>query len=268
MTICIAAICDGGSRVVVAADRMFTVPPPLNVEFEPPLSKMQPIGPNCVTLAAGNSIFANEVVTRTKATMNTTVAASILNVAATAKDEFVRFREEKIEETVIGSAFGADLRRFRSTGGTLPNYLASHAGFYQQVIIQSSNWNLGLELIVAGADTSAAHIYYISHPGTLSCFDRLGYNSIGSGGQHAALRLSLGRYTPERPLKDALFSVYVAKRASEVAPGVGRETEMAVISTAGIKNVPNETLASLESLHQEQVSVAQPNLDRLEIKDL
>src|SRR5215472_7916532 len=115
MTICIAAICDSGKHVVVAADKMFTAGPPLNVEFEPPLSKIQPLEPNCVILAAGNSIFASEVFTRTKKEMNITVSAPILNVANAVKDAYVVFREEKIEETIIGAAFGADLRKFRST---------------------------------------------------------------------------------------------------------------------------------------------------------
>ncbi|MGA2272515.1 MAG: hypothetical protein ABSH00_03105 [Bryobacteraceae bacterium] len=263
MTICIAAICDAGKRVVIAADRMFTAGPPLNVEFEPPLSKIQPVGCNCLVLAAGNSIFADEVVTRTKGSISATVTANILNVAHAAKEAYAVFREEKIEETIIGSAFGADLRRFRSTGGTFPNYLSSHAGFYQQVVIQSNNYNLGLELIVAGVDVAGAHIFYLSHPGSLFCFDKLGYSSIGSGGQHAALRFSLGRYTPGRTLSEALFAVYSAKRASEVAPGVGRDTEMAVVSAASTWNCSEGLLAELAAVHDGQVQETQPNLDRV-----
>jgi hypothetical protein len=34
MTVCIAAICDRGQKVVVAADRMFTFQAPLNIEFQ------------------------------------------------------------------------------------------------------------------------------------------------------------------------------------------------------------------------------------------
>jgi hypothetical protein len=34
MTVCIAAVCDGGRHIVVAADRMFTVTAPVNLEFE------------------------------------------------------------------------------------------------------------------------------------------------------------------------------------------------------------------------------------------
>lgn len=263
MTVCIAAICDSGQRVVVAADRMFTAGPPLNVEFEPPLSKIQPIGSNCLILGAGNSIYATEVVARIKDEMSTTVSAHILNVANAAKSAYVQFREEKIEESIIEAAFGADLRKFRSTGGTLPNYLAAHAGFFQQVIIQSSNYNLGLDLIVTGVDVSGGHIYYLVHPGSLSSFDKLGYNCIGSGGQHAALRFSLGRYTPERSLAEALYAVYAAKRASEVAPGVGRETEMAVVSGKGTWTCSEALLKELAAAHQGQVTDEKPNLDRV-----
>ncbi len=34
MTVCIAAICEDGKKIVVAADRMFTAGAPVNLEFE------------------------------------------------------------------------------------------------------------------------------------------------------------------------------------------------------------------------------------------
>jgi len=34
MTVCIAAACESGKKIVVAADRMFTFPYPTNLEFE------------------------------------------------------------------------------------------------------------------------------------------------------------------------------------------------------------------------------------------
>src|SRR5262249_1647518 len=105
------------------------------------------------------------------------------------------------------------------------------------------------------------HVFYLSHPGSLFCFDKLGYNCIGSGGQHAALRFSLGRYTPDRSLPEALFAVYAAKRAAEVAPGVGRETEMAVLSSAGTWNRSENLLSELAGAHQGQLTEAQPNLE-------
>lgn len=43
MTVCIAAICDGGQKVVVGADRMFTFQAPQNLEFQTPEKKIEGI---------------------------------------------------------------------------------------------------------------------------------------------------------------------------------------------------------------------------------
>ena len=61
MTICIAAICDGGKHIVVAADRMFTAPPPISVELRRDESKIEALAPACVALSAGSSAYAFEI---------------------------------------------------------------------------------------------------------------------------------------------------------------------------------------------------------------
>ena len=61
MTICIAAVCDGGQSIVVAADRMFTAGPPVNLEFETAEKKIESVSPSCVALLAGNSAFGTEI---------------------------------------------------------------------------------------------------------------------------------------------------------------------------------------------------------------
>src|SRR5258708_2914333 len=147
-------------------------------------------------------------------------------IAAQLKSEYETFREESIEENLIRAAFGQDFVSFRTRGGTLPAYLQAQPAIYQQIIAQASQYNIGLEFIVAGVEPTGAHIFYVAHPGTLHNFDKLGHASIGSGALHAAMGLSLSKQTPQSSLAETLFAVYYAKRAAEVAPGVGKETEM------------------------------------------
>jgi hypothetical protein len=61
MTVCIAAVCDGGKKIVVAADRMFTAGAPINLEFETSEKKIETLSPSCAALFAGNSAFATEI---------------------------------------------------------------------------------------------------------------------------------------------------------------------------------------------------------------
>jgi hypothetical protein len=65
MTICIAAVCDGGKSIVVAADRMFTAPAPTSMEFETSEKKIEPLATGCVAMSAGNSAYATEIIAGT-----------------------------------------------------------------------------------------------------------------------------------------------------------------------------------------------------------
>jgi len=242
---------------------MFTVGPPLNVEFEPAISKIEQVGPSCVALAAGNSLYAREVISRASAKTGGSQHGTIIDFSNSLKLCYAKFRDEKMDEHLVRAMFGLDFTVFREKGGILPVYLQMQPAIYGQVIAQSSQYNIDLELIVAGTDKAGSHIFSITHPGSLLNFDKLGYNAIGSGAVHSVVALSLGGQTPRSPVLDTLFSVYSAKRAAEVAPGVGKETEIAVISTKGILVCGKPIIDTLASAYSEQLSKAAPNLDKV-----
>jgi len=256
-------MCENSQHIVVGADRMFTAGPPLNVEFEPPVSKIEKIGTSCLALASGQTVYATEVVARTRNGLDSNQSLKVLSVTLAMKEIYSAFRDEKIEEQVIRPSLGPDFVSFRSRGGTIPQYLQPQPGIYQQVFIQSQQFNLGLDLMIVGIDETGSHIYFLGHPGTLVNLDKLGYNSIGSGGVHAAVRFYLGGQSPKSSLLETLFSVYAAKRASEVAPGVGRETELAIISKDKVWMCSEPLMKTLEEIHREMGTQAKPNLEKV-----
>ena len=85
MTICIAAICENGEKIVTAADRMFTVNQPLNVQFEPQISKIEPLSPSCVGMIAGQTLYASELIMKTRGSIGNGAGASVLQIADAAK---------------------------------------------------------------------------------------------------------------------------------------------------------------------------------------
>lgn len=263
MTICIAAVCKSSGCVVVAADRMFTIAQPLNVEFEPHLSKIEEISLGCAGLAAGNSVFASEVLTRTRLKIRDGQNLSISSISEIVKEEYTHFRDQKIEETIIRATFGDDLVSFRSKGGFLPNYLQVQPGLYQQIVVQCAQFNLGLDFLVVGTDEKGAHIYAVSHPGSVFNLDKLGYGTIGSGAVHAVVSLSLGGQTPDEHLHQTMFSVYDAKRKAEVAPGVGKETEMAIVDSKGVWMFPERLLNKLQEAYDETSKKSSPDLRKV-----
>jgi 20S proteasome alpha/beta subunit len=265
MTICIAAACDDAKRVVVAADRMFTVGPPLNVEFEPPISKIEAMGSCALALGAGNSLTVAEILRRARAKYHNQQNQRIEQIATFVRAEYVQFRDEVLEQQIIKPALGPDYDVFRSRGGTLPQYLQPQAQLYNQIYIQCSQYNLGVEIIVAGVDESGGHIYTITHPGQMVPFDKIGYSSTGSGATHAAIKLALELQHPKSSLPNTLLSVYSAKAAAEVAPGVGKETELYVVSSKGFLQASDELLKELKAAIEEAAKT-KPDTKKIEEK--
>jgi hypothetical protein len=145
------------------------------------------------------------------------------------KDSYAKVRGTKIREMIVLPWLGPDFQRAEQLGANLPTYLQPQPNFFQQLVMMMNNFNLGSDIIVAGVDDLGARLAVIGHPGTIAWFDKLGYAAIGSGGIHATMRLSLGAHTRNIPFVETLYAVYDAKRASEVAPGVGQQTDISVV---------------------------------------
>lgn len=263
MTICIAAACEKGEHIVVVADRMFTAGPPLSMEFEPNISKIDAIYPGCVALASGPTLYADEVYSHVKTAISSVGVPPVLQICKLVRESYIAFRNQKIEEQLIQPMFAEDLHSFRAKGVSLPNYLQAQPMVYQQINIQASQFNLGLDLMLAGIDSSGCHIAVLSHPGTMVLLDKLGYGAIGSGALHALVKLNLVACDPSWDLYETLSAVYDAKLAAEVAPGVGKKTEMAVISLEDTWSVPPALLEELQKAHEANIPKDKVVLDKV-----
>jgi hypothetical protein len=170
----------------------------------------------------------------------------VVLAAEAVKNSYANVRGTKIREQVIVPYLGPDYLRIEGLGGNLPSYLQPQPNMYQQVVGWMSQFNLGADIIVAGVDDhQGARLAVIGHPGTIAWFDKLGYAAIGSGGIHATMRLSLGAQTRASPLVETLYRVYDSKRASEMAPGVGQQTDISIVYDDRTMIASPELLAAL-----------------------
>lgn len=264
MTVCIAAVCESAKKIVIAADRMLTFPYPTNLEFETEEEKIETLAPSYIALVSGNSAYGTEILknSRTQLAGATTPEADrVFNIV---KSEYASVRMVKIDDTIISSSLGVDYAKFLGKGGTLPAYLQPQSQVYQQLCMFTQQFNLGVEIIVAGIDKSGAHIWVIIHPGTLISLDKLGYGAIGSGGIHATIHLSLSAQTSRKKLFDTLYNVYMAKKASEAAPGVGQVTDMAIVESEGVFRCTEPILEELGKLYLESTKKLSPTYDTLQ----
>jgi hypothetical protein len=266
MTVCIAATCENDKNIIVAADRMFTVGPPLNVEFEPPLTKIETMGSACVAMGAGNGLYVSEIFRRARADYHNVDTVPVSQIASSLNNVYSQFRDEKLEEQIIRPMVGPDFMAFRARGGTLPAYLQVQPGIYQQLVVQSSQFNLGVDIVLAGIDDGGTHLYYLGHPGGLISFGKIGYNVVGSGATHVAIKFALELQHPRCSLADTLLNVYSAKKAAEVAPGVGQQTEMKVISSDGVWPAPSTLIETVEKVRRDGNNRSKPDVDAIAAK--
>lgn len=231
MTVCIAAICEKGKSIVVAADRMFTSPPPVNIEFESDESKIEHFLDGIVVLPSGNTAIVTEILDAAKEKMSGK-ATTMSEVGELIRTGYETIRARKAEENVAIPMVGSDFITARASGRTLPDYLELQGGIYQGIVAQSFQFNLGTELLLAGIDRNGSRIAAITHPGSIFWLDKLGYGATGSGAIHAVSSLNLCGQSRSHDLFITLYAVYSAKRAAEVAPGVGGNfTDLAVLAT-------------------------------------
>lgn len=233
MTVCIAALCDvrlGPSArqpvpfpngVLCISDRMLTSSA-LEIEFEPAQKKIYDFGHgNTIALVAGDTSTTIMLCDRTRARLGRKMR--VADVAATYASEYVRLRQERNERKYL-APLGLATETFAGATGAMSPVLAMQ-------LANDLRWEqLGCEALICGTDLDGAHIYVVRDPGQADCADVVGFAAIGVGQPHAETILMDARYTRDEPLATAMLLLYTAKRRAEVAPGVGAETDVVVLT--------------------------------------
>jgi 20S proteasome alpha/beta subunit len=251
MTICIGALCankDGvaNKAIIVASDRMVTLGQLTEFEHEAP--KIAPIREKIVALMAGDAFRASQLI-RDVISSLPPESPHVFQVAQIAANRYVEARARQIEIDV-----------FQPRGLTREQFykgqVAALTQNLQQLAFQIDNhvttFNFNVELLIAGVDEIGAQLFFAGHPGgTFTNLQQIGYHAIGSGQLHAMQSLIGFGHIGSRSIEETLFAVYVAKRRSEVAPGVGTETDLEIITSDGIKTIDKGKLKTLNNLYQD-----------------
>jgi len=214
MTICLAAICDNSSKLVIASDSMITNPA-LSIEFEHPTKKMTELSDNCVALTAGDALAHTELFNSVQIEIEKLKSPTLKNIIPKIKDCYQEIRKREITEKYLLP---------RGFDGFSDFYQAQrmvNAEITQRIQFQIDEYDYGLEILIAGIEEGKAHIYEIFNPGTSKCFDSIGFHAIGSGVPHALNSLIARGCNQDMCLEECLITIYEAKKMAEKAPGVG-----------------------------------------------
>lgn len=107
-----------------------------------------------------------------------------------------------------------------------------------------------ISCIIAGVDLSGAHIYTITD-NQYTCNDSVGFSAIGIGSRHALSQLMLVGQSFTSSLPETVLAVYNAKKRAEIAPGVGRDTDMVSVGGgASFNQLRPDLMQKLEEEYQ------------------
>ncbi len=244
MTVCIAALCrdEDEPRAVVATDRMVTLGN--IIEFEHTVPKAAEASPFAIAMVAGDSLVGTRIAQQVASEVAAT-QPPIGDISRQLAQGYEGARAEQLNEQVL-----------RLRGLDLVSYYQNHTSLNPQIVAmldnQMAQFNLGVELLLAGVDASGAHVYTVQNPGgTDRLMDIIGYAAIGSGTIHALQSMIGFRHGPDAGYLDTVFRIYASKRRAEVAPGVGQDTDMAIISSHGTHWLTNEELGKLNEMYED-----------------
>ncbi|MCW4006324.1 MAG: hypothetical protein NWF04_07005 [Candidatus Bathyarchaeota archaeon] len=256
MTICIATICGDPKNVIVASDRMMTAGD-LSVAFEHESPKITRLTDNCLALTAGPALAHTDLFRLVKNNIHIGASPPVSEIVEKVKEEYLQIRNRCIEEQF-----------FKTRGFTIDWFNLNQRTLNPEIAMRLDHtletYRFDLSILIAGVDNLGAHIYYIYPPCCSECFDSLGYCSIGSGERHADSTFVAYRYAPSFSLKDGLYITYEAKRKSEIAVGVGRSTDMAIVTEKGISFMHDEILSKLQEMYEEKTKAETLKKDGIE----
>ena len=231
--------------------------PFLTVEFDHQDTKIDQISNNCVALSSGDALCVQDVLVAGIGTATQLQNPSIKTLADRVKHQFCEIRKQRINDFVLGPR-GIDFDRFYQ-GGMISQFPQDLAMLIDS---QVQSYQLGTRILIAGVDDSGGHIFSIADPGSMLCFDRVGYHAIGAGHRHALLKLvALGQHQ-SKTVNETVFNVFCAKRVAELAPGVGQATSMKIVSRSGTHDISQNDLDYLAPAYDQHANPINDSINK------
>jgi hypothetical protein len=226
MTICIAATCEGGKTIIIAADRQiglgFT-----SAEF--PGGKYLLLFDDWSVGFSGTVANANDVIGNADRLVAPGPAArrklpklSLYDARGVMEKGYREARLKRAEGLYLASR-GMTLEEFRKTGvHTLPPTT------YAEIDARIANFDFNTDLIVAGFGDGEelGTVFTVTNPGVTVEHTLIGFWCVGSGAAAAQMSIFNRLYSRESSAEEAVYYLYEAKRSAENAAGVGRTTDI------------------------------------------
>jgi hypothetical protein len=225
LTVCIAARASDSS-IFCAADRMVTVG---DIEMESPASKIFMLTNAIVVMPSDeDAALHTQILNDTHRAASEAIASNPTRwpLVSEVVEMYIAARNSmrvKLAERTFLTPLGLTHDTFHDKMFFL------EASLVARIAEDLVNYKLPrLSVIIAGQDPLGSHIYEI-HDGESGCFNTIGYAAIGAGARHARAHFMLAGQSGGMSPTETLWNTYMAKKRSEVAPGVGEQTNIGMI---------------------------------------
>jgi hypothetical protein len=245
MTVCIAAACKWlypdntwGPAIVLVSDRMMTAG---DIEYEPPRIKVCFFRPTVLILVAGELSAHTESLEMLTAAF-AGAPASGWEIATAYGRQVAEFRRRRAESIYL-SPLGLTVDSFIQYQAQMSSSIAAEISFNLQ------NHVLDADAIVAVVENNHAKLYHVDGSGFVSAHEDTGFLAIGIGYPHANSQFMSAGYANYWAFFPTLALSYAAKKRAEVAPGVGKATDIHVLTRDGSFALDAYLLEQLGELH-------------------
>jgi hypothetical protein len=239
MTQIIAALCNNKKDLILIGDRQVTTTDDtLHYDYEP---KLKPITEKAICLEAG-TMHEPEVIADSK----TEIAGrqDIRQIAEIVAKNYRKQRMIRLEAEILSKYGLVSFDDFFSKQQTM------HDSVLDTIMKELDDYELGLELIIAGHDKNGEpHIYLIDEPGTSVSYDNVGYCCTGIGESHADSVFAFYGYEPSKTIEEVLYIAYAAKKRAQMASGVGEKTDAWFMDYDGCHKIKQSTIDNLEKYY-------------------
>jgi 20S proteasome alpha/beta subunit len=247
VTVCVAALFAWSYAPVVRAglvfsDRMITAG---DIQYEPQQKKVAQISPGTLLLIAGDYSVHSQALKNTYQAVQNNPGVTPENIALMYGREIQAIKRREAEDLFL-APLGMNTDTFLAQQKDLSQ------GFVDQVTNQLQGYRgQEVDALVIGSDQGAVQLYNVDTHGVVSCLDDVGFGAIGIGAWHAKSRLMQSGYTRDFSFARAAAAAFAAKKSAEVAPGVGRYTDIHVIRSNVVHPIWPNVAEKLHKLYDE-----------------
>jgi hypothetical protein len=194
-----------------------------DVKYEPYLMKIAAITPYMLVLVAGDYSVHSQAIQDTTRAVRDARDKSPESIARLYGRSVRAIKLREAEDLYLGP-LGMNTDTFVAQQKDMAD------SFIDRITNQLQSYEgEDVEAIVVGSDAENVHLYTVDTRGIAHCMDDVGFAAIGIGAWHAKSRLMQMGYTNRALLAQALASAFSAKKAADIAPGVGEFTDVHLV---------------------------------------